>query len=230
MTALIEQCGFGTDSACITLGQPRQLKKQVKPWLKRGTSAKRLDGLKDERRGKWHYGGELCESSEAKAERLIIGATNISTDATCSNTFSVTLSAPVTCSFFATATATDGNGNTSEFSACRESVSVDTDGDGACDVEEVLAGTDPNNAASVVRITAITHEGNDLRVTWQTAGGRTNQLQAAPVVVGDHSIGNFTDLGAFTVLSGSGDTSTNRVDAGAVTNGPARYYRVRLVR
>ena len=27
----------------------------------------------EQQRGKWHYGADLCESAEAKAERLIAG-------------------------------------------------------------------------------------------------------------------------------------------------------------
>jgi hypothetical protein len=159
-----------------------------------------------------------------------IGATDVSTGAECGTGFSVTLSASVPCRFLATATATDPEGNTSEFSACQESVGVDTDGDGACDVEEVLAGTDLNNPASVFRITTITREGDDIRVTWQSAGGRTNQLQAASGVGGANSTSSFTNLDPFIALPGSGDTITNRLLSGAATNSPTQFYRVRLVR
>jgi hypothetical protein len=56
---------------------------------------------------------------------------------------------------------------------------VDTDGDGLCDVEEVLAGTDPSQAASVLRITGIAREGGDIRVSWQAGGDRTDMLSTS---------------------------------------------------
>ena len=41
---------------------------------------------------------------------------------------------------------------------------------------------------------------------------------------------NFVDLPPQIILSGAGVVTTNRLDIGAATNTPARYYRVRLVR
>ena len=64
----------------------------------------------------------------------------------------------------------------------------DPDRDARNDLEEYLAGTDPNNANSALRITAINREGSDIRITWQTVGARTNQLQAST------NLTNFVDL------------------------------------
>ena len=97
-------------------------------------------------------------------------------------------------------------------------VEPDTDGDGLTDLQEILAGTDPNNSASTFRITAITQEGDDTLVTWTMGAGKTNALQAA----GD----NYADI--FTVTNTAG-TMTNYLDAGTSTNTPVRFYRVRLV-
>jgi hypothetical protein len=80
-----------------------------------------------------------------------------------------------------------------------------------------------------LRITALGREGNDIRVTWNTTGGRTNQLQAASSGPGGSFTNNFADLGPPILISGSGSTTANRVDVGVVTNTPARYYRVRQV-
>jgi autotransporter-associated beta strand protein len=95
---------------------------------------------------------------------------------------------------------------------------ADPDGDGIDNNAEFLTGTNPTNSASAFRITAIAREGDDIRVTWTTGTGKTNTLQAA----GD----DFTDL--FTVTNTVGPI-TNYLDVGAVTNAPARFYRVRLV-
>ena len=45
-------------------------------------------------------------------------------------------------------------------------VDPDTDGDGLTDLQEFLAGTDPTNSASSLRITSIVQVGSDLLVTW----------------------------------------------------------------
>ena len=96
-----------------------------------------------------------------------------------------------------------------------------------CDIEEILAGTDPHNSGSFFHITQLTREGNDLRVTWTCGAGRTNMLQAAGRPDGS-LIHNFVDLPPAVVLGGVGVVSTNRLHVGAATN-TARYYRVRLV-
>jgi hypothetical protein len=102
---------------------------------------------------------------------------------------------------------------------------ADPDGDGLNNLAEFQAGTNPTNSQSALRILSAVREGNDIRVTWKTAGGKTNALQA---LGGDYST-NFTDVGGLILVSGTGDTLTNRLDAGGSTNAPARFYRVRLV-
>jgi hypothetical protein len=175
------------------------------------------------------FANDICETSISCQGHTFIGSTNLTTGATGTNFFSVTMPTTVSCRFRASATATDPDGNTSEFSACRESTGMDTDGDGACDVEEVLAGTDPSNAESVFRITAITLEGNDARITWQAGGGRTNILQTITSLAANSCSNDFTDLPPEIVLPGEGDVVTNRLHVGGATN-RARYYRVRLLR
>jgi hypothetical protein len=95
---------------------------------------------------------------------------------------------------------------------------------------EFLAGTDPNSAASALQIISVVPQGSsDVLVTWTTAGGYTNAVQATG---GDPNSGfntNFTDISSAIVISGSGNVTTNYVDGGGLTNGPSRYYRVRLV-
>lgn len=97
----------------------------------------------------------------------------------------------------------------------------DSDGDGLTDLQEFLTGTDPTNSVSSLRITAVAHEGNNIRVTWMTGTGKTNALQAASDLAG-----SFAAI--FTVTNTVG-TVTNYLHLGAATNVPSFYYRVRLV-
>jgi PKD repeat protein len=96
---------------------------------------------------------------------------------------------------------------------------ADPDGDGMSNWAEFLAGTVPTNRASVLRISSIGIETNDLRITWTTGSGRTNVLQRAEVLGG-----TFSDLG--TVLTSG--SATNYLDLGAATNASGWFYRVRL--
>ena len=104
---------------------------------------------------------------------------------------------------------------------------ADADGDGMSNTNEFLVGTDPTNAASAFRITSIVSSGMDVVVTWSMGPGKTNALQeTAGAGGGNYQTNGFTDI--FTVTNTVG-TTTNYDDAGAATNFPARYYRVRLV-
>jgi hypothetical protein len=98
---------------------------------------------------------------------------------------------------------------------------ADPDNDGMSNWAEFLAGTNPTNSASVLRLTDIARQGNDLRITWTMGSGKTNVLERATALGGASS---FTD--AFTVLTVG--SITNYLDVGAATSAPARYYRVRL--
>jgi hypothetical protein len=94
---------------------------------------------------------------------------------------------------------------------------------------QFLAGINPTNSLSALRIISVVPQSNDLVITWTTAGGYTNAVQATS---GDGSAGygtNFVDISAPIILPGGGDATTNYVDAGGTTNVPSRYYRVRLV-
>ncbi len=98
----------------------------------------------------------------------------------------------------------------------------DSDGDGMSNLQEYLAGTDPTNSASAFRITGIVRtNSSDVFVTWTTGLAKTNALQ-----VTTNFPAGYSDI--FTVTNTTG-TVTNYLDPGAVTNGPSRYYRVRLV-
>jgi hypothetical protein len=105
---------------------------------------------------------------------------------------------------------------------------ADPDGDGQNNLAEFLAGTNPTNSSSGLRITSVTAQGSNVLVTWTTAGGYTNIVQAtAGVPDGSYST-NFQDLSGLIIIPGSGDAVTNYLDSGGATNIPARYYRIRL--
>ncbi len=63
----------------------------------------------------------------------------------------------------------------------------------------------------------------DLRVTWRTAGGRTDSLQASRNITGSYS-----NVVSTLVIPGVGVVTTNYLEVGAATN-TSRYYRVKLV-
>jgi len=106
---------------------------------------------------------------------------------------------------------------------------ADPDGDGQNNLAEFLAGTDPTNSSSGLRILSVVAQSNDILVTWATAGGRSNAVQAVDGDgVGGYST-NFSDISAPLIITGVGDAVTNYVDSGGATNIPGRYYRIRLV-
>jgi len=84
---------------------------------------------------------------------------------------------------------------------------------------------DPN----LFRITSITHQSNDLLVTWMMGPGASNALQVtAGDASGNYNTNGFTDIFVVTNNPSLG-TVTNYLDVGAGTNYPSRYYRIRLV-
>ena len=106
---------------------------------------------------------------------------------------------------------------------------ADPDGDGQDNQSEFLSGTDPTNNLSVLRIISTSTQGDDVLITWSTAGVRTNALQASNSDVDGGYSTNFTDISGLIIIGVSGDATTNFVDVGGATNSPARYYRIRLV-
>ena len=117
---------------------------------------------------------------------------------------------------------------------------ADPDGDGQDNMAEFSSNTNPTNSASALQITAITREGNNIRLTWTTAGGKTNVVQGGigqfdgfGQPVNPSYTNEFFDISDPIAIPGNGDAVTNWVDDGTwlgeYTNWPARYYRIWLV-
>jgi uncharacterized repeat protein (TIGR01451 family) len=100
----------------------------------------------------------------------------------------------------------------------------DPDGDGMSNLQEYIAETNPTNNASAFRIVSLVQTGNDMLVTWTTAGGHSNVVQAAPDLGG-----SYFNVSPPINIPGTGDVTTNYLDVGGATNMPARFYRVALV-
>jgi hypothetical protein len=106
---------------------------------------------------------------------------------------------------------------------------ADPDGDGFSNLQEFLAGTDPTNNASNLRILSIAPQGSDVRITWSAVTNKTYLVQAAPNTPDGSFTNAFANLGTVTVPATPAITTTNYVDAGAVTNGATRFYRIKLL-
>ena len=103
----------------------------------------------------------------------------------------------------------------------------DPDGDGQNNMAEFMAGTNPTNSASSLRIVSVARQGNDVLVTWTTVGGMSYVVQSTGASTGGY-FNSFTDIGPLVSVPGTGESTTNYLDAGGYTNGPSHYYRVRL--
>ncbi len=103
--------------------------------------------------------------------------------------------------------------NTNENWSVGDFLGLDNDGNNLYDLADYAVG--PNRLLSAVR------EGNNMRITWQTAGGRTETLQAAGTITGA-----FSDVGSARLIPGVGLVSTNYLEIGAATN-KTRFYRLK---
>jgi T5SS/PEP-CTERM-associated repeat protein len=100
---------------------------------------------------------------------------------------------------------------------------ADPDGDGMSNLQEYLAGTNPTNSASCLRITSAEKTGKDVRVSWKAVGGKRYVVQTSTALTN-----GFADLSPAITVPGTAETATNYLHAGAITNWPGCYYRVRL--
>jgi hypothetical protein len=111
------------------------------------------------------------------------------------------------------------------FGTTNINANADPDHDGFSNLQEYLAGTDPNNASSVLRITAesFASGGTTANLTWNSVPSRFYYLQKTPSL----TTPAWQDSGLGLVSPSAGSTTT----AGFTdTNAAARFYRVQAVR
>jgi hypothetical protein len=94
---------------------------------------------------------------------------------------------------------------------------ADSDGDGQSNAAEVLAGTNPLDPGSVLRILSATL--SPLQLTWSSVSGKTYTVMATPSLAS-----NFTALSG--VIQATAATA-NYTDT--LATNPAKFYRVKLV-
>ncbi len=111
------------------------------------------------------------------------------------------------------------------FGTTNVNANADPDHDGMSNMQEYLAGTDPNNPNSVLRITAesFSSGGTSAMLTWNSVPTRYYYIYETPSL----SSPSWTDsvLGLISPSAGSSTTA-----GFADTSAPARFYRVQAVR
>jgi hypothetical protein len=106
--------------------------------------------------------------------------------------------------------------NTNENWSVGDFLGSDNDGDGLYDIADFDCGPP-------YQLVSITREGDNIRLTWETTGGRSDAIQAATTVDGAYS-----DIGVTITNPGVGPLVTNLLDVGGAAGG-TRFYRVRNV-
>jgi hypothetical protein len=107
------------------------------------------------------------------------------------------------------------------FTAANAAPNADPDGDGFSNTAEYIAGTNPTNAASLVKIDAVTNNVSGTSVVWRSILGKSYQLQSRTQL---GSGTNWTSVGSPVVASGA---TTFKLDLTG-TNGN-RFYRVQVL-
>lgn len=94
-------------------------------------------------------------------------------------------------------------------------VGLDNDGNNLYDQADFACGPP-------YQIVDIVVEGKNVRVTWDTVGGRTDVLRAAQTVAGA-----YTNVGPAIPIPGVGPVRTNRLEVGGADSSALRAYRLR---
>ena len=105
--------------------------------------------------------------------------------------------------------------NTNENWSVGDFLGLDNNGDNLYDMADFACGP--------YKIVQVAREGSNIRISWQTAGGRKDVIQASPAVSG-----TYTNLSSTVTNPGTGIVTTNYVEVGGATK-PARFYRLRAV-
>ncbi len=113
---------------------------------------------------------------------------------------------------------TDGYEVANALNALVDDANQDKDGDGMTNLQEFLAGTAANNAASLFQITSVTPQAVGYSVVWQSVTGKLYQVW---------STGEVTN--AFTLLSGTITGQVNTTSYPDLTAPGQRFYKVKLI-
>ena len=103
--------------------------------------------------------------------------------------------------------------NTNENWSIGDFLGLDNDGNNLYDAADFACGP--------YRILSANREGNNIRVTWLTAGGRRDAVQASATAQGP-----YTNLGTPLTLNGVGIVTTNYLELFGATN-RTRFYRIK---
>lgn len=95
----------------------------------------------------------------------------------------------------------------------------DTDGDGASSIDEFIAGTDPQNGASVLRAAATFLANGSADITFQAVAGKSYKVQAST----DLTAPSWSLIATLPVQAASGPVTVNDPDAATAKR---RFYRV----
>ena len=93
---------------------------------------------------------------------------------------------------------------------------ADADADGHSNQQEFLAGTDPRDAGSILRVTAMRATGTGVELTWKSCTGKAYHIEYGS------SIGGYAEVAQV----GANGATTSYLDVASRTG--SGFYRVRL--
>jgi hypothetical protein len=122
---------------------------------------------------------------------------------------------------------TDGDGMADawerlNFGSTAASPNADPDGDGATNLQEYGAGTNPNDASDVFRITNFTKSGDVISLGWKSVPTRNYLIDKTPAI----KPASWSDSGLGSITPGGLNTSRTFSD----TDATMKFYRVRAFR
>ncbi len=148
------------------------------------------------------YSSQVCDASGRGEGQTFLGSTTISTDSSCSANINATLAVVVPAGNILTATATDPNGNTSEFSNCTQALP-------------------PPSSVSPVSGSGV-YSGTATLIATLSSGGSPLGGKTISFTLNGTSVGNVTtDVNGLATLSG---VSLAGINAGTYANAVAAGF------